>query len=105
MNFKHTSGLLMGFAVIAVLSVPVLAAGINARVKSVDLAAHTLTVIEGGKDFAFAITDATKFVDAKGNILEPTAEELKTGTRLSITYEKQNDASVASEIKLRDLGK
>ena len=99
-----TSSMACALFAAALLSVPALADGMNARVKSVDAAAHTFTVIEGGKDYTFAVTDTTKFIDAKGTVLPEgvKTDGFKAGTRLSISYKKADDKSVASEVKLRD---
>jgi hypothetical protein len=105
MRMKKAWTFLMGLGVAALLTVPVLAADIRGRIKAVDATAHTITIIEGGKDYTFAITDATKFVDANGAALNgDVAGYLKAGTRLAITYQTQEGKSVASEVKLRDVG-
>ncbi len=104
MTLKKSSSLLLGLAATALLSVSALADGMNARVKSVDPAAHTFTVLEGGKDYTFAIIETTKFVNAQGDVLPNgvKTDGFKAGIRLSISYKKQNDKAVASEVKLRD---
>jgi hypothetical protein len=97
----------MGLAVAATLAVPALADGINARIKSVDPTAHTITVVEHKQDYVFAVNDGTKFVNSKGEAVAEgiNSGDLKPGTRLSITYTKQDDKSIASEVKLRDVPK
>lgn len=111
MSLKKSSPFLLGLGLTALLSVAALAAGINARVKTVDPAAHTITVIEGGKDYTFTITETTKFTNAQGDLLatgfksgdkEVLDGALRAGTRLSITYEKKDEQALASEVKLRD---
>jgi hypothetical protein len=105
MRMKRAWTFLMGLGVAASLTIPALAADIRGRVKSADITAHTITIIEGGKDYTFATTDATKFVDANGAALTgDVAGYLKAGTRLAITYQTQEGKSVASEVKLRDVG-
>ena len=105
-TLKKASPLLLGLASIAMLAFPALADKMNARITAVDPAAHTFTVIEGGKNYTYSVNDATKFVNAKDQTIVNgiNSGDLKAGTRLSITYSKDGDTSVASEVKLRDLG-
>jgi hypothetical protein len=105
MKIKKTWTLLMGLAISASLAFPALAADMRARIKAVGTADRTITVIEGGKDYTFVTTDATKFVNAQGVALTgEIAGYLKAGTRVAITYETREGKAVASEIKLRDVG-
>jgi hypothetical protein len=102
---KKTWTLLMGLAVMVLLTFPALADEMRARIKSVDTSAKTLTVIEGGKDYSFGVTGATKFVNAQGaGLTGEIVGYLKPGTRVAITYQVQDGKAVASEVKLRDVG-
>ncbi len=106
MTLKKASPLLFGLASVAMLAFPALADKMNARITAIDPAAHTFTVIEGGKNYTYAVNDATKFVNAKDQSIVNgiNSGDLKAGTRLSITYSKEGEQAIASEVKLRDLG-
>ena len=115
-KMKKTSTIVAALSAGALLSVSALADDINARVKSVDPGAHTITVIERQEDYVFTITDSTQFVNAQGDVLATGLKKgnddtlaigvksgaLKAGTRLSINFQKQGDSRLAAIVKLRD---
>lgn len=103
MKMRNVRTSLLGLSLAAFMAVPALADNINARLKSVDTTDHTFTVVERKVDYTFTVNDTTKFINAKG---DPLAEgiksgDLRPGARLAITYAKEGDKSVASEVKIR----
>ena len=115
-KMKKTSTVVAALSAGALLSVSALADDINARVKSVDPGAHTITVVERQEDYVFTVTDSTQFVNAQGDVLATGLKRgkddtlaigvksgaLKAGTRLSINFQKQGDSRLAAIVKLRD---
>lgn len=104
---KKIATLALGLSLATVLTVPAFADHMNARLKSVDATANTLTVVEGHKDYVFSVSTETHFLNPKGGELANglNSGDLLPGSRLAIEYKKDKDTSLASQVKLRGPGK
>ncbi|RYX81718.1 hypothetical protein EON83_22810 [bacterium] len=89
--------------VLATMAMPSLADVLRGRIKEVDTTKGVVTLIEGKKDYTFAVNGDTKLLNVKG---EPLANgllsgDLKAGRRVTVDYTTTDGASVLNSLQIR----
>ena len=100
---KKLYTVLLSVTLSAVMIMPALADEVKARVKTVDANAETITLVEGKKDFSFAVTPDTKFLNVRGGELANgiKSADLRVGRHVIADYTTQDGKMVLNSLQLR----